>query len=164
MECTRCMDEGAPLVRHSISVYVKNSDALLTCTIQTLPSYLITSMCGLSGVVCKDEGSTTKSLILKPSYWRTGPRSQDVRECPDAKLGEGVSSCIGTLDEDGKRRDSGSLCRPGTEGPYCQVCSEPEHYMVDSECIDCKKGGEDRGKELRCAAGGWWRRTALATP
>ena len=96
-----------------------------------------------SGVECEEEGSTTKSLVLKPSYWRTGPRSQDVRECPDANLGEGVSSCIGTLDDDGKRREDGSLCRPGTKGPYCQVCSEPDHYMVDSECIECDKRGED---------------------
>ena len=85
---------------------------------------------------------------MKPSYWRTGPRSQDVRECPDANLGEGVSSCVGTLDEDGKRRDGGSVCRPGTEGPYCQVCSEPDHYMVDSECIDCK----DRANDASMAA------------
>ena len=100
-----------------------------------------------SGVECKDEGGTTKSLILKPNYWRTGPRSQDVRECPDTNLGEGVSSCIGTLDE-GQRKDPGNLCRAGTGGPYCQVCSEPDHYMVDSECIDCK----DRWKDASMGA------------
>ena len=100
-----------------------------------------------AGVECEHEGTTTKSLVLKPSYWRTGPRSKDVRECPDANLGEGGSSCIGTLDEDGKRREGGSLCRSGMEGPYCQMCSEPDHYMVDSECIDCKNRLEDESME-----------------
>ena len=37
------------------------------------------------------EGTTTKSLILKPSYYRTDDNSQDVRQCPDANLGEGAS-------------------------------------------------------------------------
>ena len=96
----------------------------------------------MAGIECDEEGSTTKSLIVLPQYWRVSPSSQDIRLCPDANLGI-ASSCVGTLDEDGVQKEPGNLCKEGTTGPYCQVCSEPEHYMVDSECIDCKNRLKD---------------------
>ena len=96
----------------------------------------------MAGIECDEEGSTTKSLIVLPQYWRVNPSSQDIRLCPDANLGI-ASSCVGTLEEDGTQKEPGNLCKKGTTGSYCQVCSEPDHYMVDSECIECDKRGED---------------------
>ena len=59
------------------------------------------------GMDVQEIGMGLRSVNIEPGWWRTGPTSIDVRECPVA------AACVGGNGTD--------YCREGHEGPYCNL-------------------------------------------
>ncbi|GMH80315.1 hypothetical protein TrLO_g10523, partial [Triparma laevis f. longispina] len=74
-------------------------------------------------------GMTLERLKLEPGWWRTGPTSTDVRECPIADV------CIGGSTD--------NYCREGHEGPYCNLCNEGWTLDPLMLCKSCDNNSTD---------------------
>ncbi|GMH78676.1 hypothetical protein TL16_g07898 [Triparma laevis f. inornata] len=52
-------------------------------------------------------GMRLENVTIEPGYWRTGPTSTDIRQCPVPE------ACVGG--------NSSNYCHPGHDGPYCNL-------------------------------------------
>ncbi|GMH61642.1 hypothetical protein TrST_g9108 [Triparma strigata] len=78
------------------------------------------------GMDAEEAGMTLTGLIIEPGFWRTGPRSVDVRECPV------TDACIGG-------NETEAYCRNGHNGPYCNLCKEgyaKDPFFLCQSCDD----------------------------
>ena len=118
-------------------------------------------MCPI-GATCIWDG-TVETLQMEFGYWRLSNLSDEVYKCDTV---ENVTSCIGA-----NSSDVLAVCRPGHEGPLCQVgtrriagpstlallilwsspcrrqvCTEdddtPVHYFQDGICQECPNVGD----------------------
>ena len=71
-----------------------------------------------TGTDCARSGTVLVTLIIEKGYWRSGPTSDDVREC-----NLGVVACPNT-------RNSTEICATGYEGPLCDtVCAQARRLL-----------------------------------
>ena len=77
----------------------------------------------------EEDGMTLTGLIIEPGFWRTEPRSVDVRECPVS------DACIGG-------NETEAYCRDGHNGPYCNLCEEGYAKDPFLLCQSCDESGE----------------------
>ena len=87
------------------------------------------------GSACESAGSTLRSLVIVPGFYRFSTDSVEVYECryPVHCETDGIRNLTGL-----------SLCRDGTGGPLCTVCLEGwYHSSLEAQCAPCNDATED---------------------
>ena len=97
--------------------------------------------CELRGVACSVPGQTVETLEVESGYWRTGPRSLDVRPCHNAEhcIGRNATKLAKGTVVNGSSTSfafSDQYCSVGTTGPFCQVCMSG-YSGVMGNCRKC---------------------------
>ncbi|GMH95941.1 hypothetical protein TL16_g13256, partial [Triparma laevis f. inornata] len=82
------------------------------------------------GMDALEIGMNIKNVTLDPGYWRTGPTSIDIRECPVS------GACVGG-------NNSTNYCREGHEGPYCYLCVDGWTMDPLMLCKSCDNSSTD---------------------
>ena len=89
--------------------------------------------CPYASTDCKAVGAgvTLETLPLKNGYWRSWQHSESLRQCYQADLCEGGSSCgAGNLCD--------GYCAENHVGPFCELCVENFVKASDGSCTKCK--------------------------
>lgn len=108
-------ERGELIALCPISEYADSTDMCKTCP---------------AGVDCSKAGVTLATFELQDGWWRSGPNSDTVIECPHASACSGFSN------------STDSLCRSGYEGPLCAVCIEG--WFESTETGNCEPCGETK--------------------
>ena len=93
-----------------------------------------------------DDATTLKNMQLEPGWFRFSTSTADVYECPSPP------NCVGgRLSFNSSLLGKNSLCRKGSMGPLCSICSK-EYYLSQSEgCLTCEVGNQNpRHVARRC--------------
>ena len=80
------------------------------------------------------KGAELQTLWLLPNKWRLSALTTDLRNCtPPPAV---TTPCRGGP-------NASEYCIAGHEGPYCRVCSHPDHYFdsSSSQCLRCRWRG-----------------------
>lgn len=80
-------------------------------------------LCPPHQLTCNESFLSTRSVSIRPGYWRTNELSTDLRECFPRAV------CVGDERADASRRRTESLCLAHHWGPYCSLCVEVSKCM-----------------------------------
>lgn len=72
-------------------------------------------------------GTTLETWNLAKGYWRAGPHSKEIHECPP------ISSCVGGVGNTGK---DNSICDDNFVGRLCSLCAH-HYYRASTACRKC---------------------------
>ncbi|GMH71325.1 hypothetical protein TL16_g05623 [Triparma laevis f. inornata] len=110
--CSRCED----VLKNSVTIN-KNSTVASECVCpEAKYDNLLTGkdrMCVpvKKGMSLDTSGMSLTTVTMEPGYWRVGPQSIDIRQCPIE------AACVG-----GNISAANGYCRGGHRGPYCNLC------------------------------------------
>ncbi|GMH74227.1 hypothetical protein TL16_g06408 [Triparma laevis f. inornata] len=124
--CNLCEDT----LKGAITEFTGSQDITdCECPSRTFDNLKGTCVVIVDGVDAVNDGMTLTGLIMEPGFWRTGPRSVDVRECPVS------DACIGG-------NETKAYCRDGHNGPYCNLCEDGYAKDPFLLCQSCDESGE----------------------
>ena len=75
-----------------------------------------------SGMDCNASAILLPEVKLFPGFWRSGPTSKNVYECPTREWCAGGFVRTSSTNVEGTGVDGAEICEKGHHGPYCSVC------------------------------------------